>query len=210
MYFAIRYSLFAILVISGCSGTAKINFISLNTNAIDPPKVEPFRFEAQQCYWWLDEAGEFNIAMQCRKGNLLLGPLGDVEIDVTFALEGPPAGSGRDYSLRQRETRAVLLSPSGNQRFVVHTGICDVLTGKDGTYRGSYRFWVSPLTELNVLSFLPQRPGPLLCFGTFHAVRDERQGRQIRDRSESGGWTRPSRKPPTATSQPSSAPSPVR
>ena len=202
--FAIRYSLFVIPL--SCSGTAKINFISLNTIAIDPPRTEPWRFDAQQCFWWVDESGDFNIAMQCRKGNLFLGKLGDIEIDVSLALDGPPAGSGRDYPLRRREARAVLLSPAGNRRFIIHTGVCDVLTGKDGTYRGSYRLWMSSLSELNVLSFLPDRPGPILCFGSFCAVHDEKRGRAIREQSETGGWTRPPRKPKSATSRPASAP----
>lgn len=205
--FAIGYSLFAICLIPGCSGTAKINFISMNTNAIDPPRVEPRRFDAQQCYWWSDESGDFNIAMQSKKANLLLGRLGDIEINLSFVLSGPPAGSGRDYTLKQREARGILISPSGNQRFVIHAGICSVLTGSDGTYRGSYRLWATPLTELNVFSFIPLRSGPVLCFGSFTAVRDEKRGRPIRERSEIGGWMRPLPGPRPPTSQPSTAPS---
>jgi hypothetical protein len=208
MNFAIRHSLFVIFFLSGCAGTAKINLISLNTTAIDPPPTEPWRFDAQQCFWWADETGDFNIAMQSRQGNLFLGKLGDIEIDVSLALDGPPAGSGRDYALRQREGRAVLLSPSGNRRFVVHSGVCDVLTGKDGTYRGSYRLWMTSLSELNVLSFLPARPGPLLCFGSFYAVHDEKRGRAIRELSEKDGWVRPPRKPKSPFSAPTSEPTP--
>ncbi|HKQ47031.1 MAG TPA: hypothetical protein VJZ71_03050 [Phycisphaerae bacterium] len=203
-YFAIRFSLFAISL-CGCSGSARINFISLNTNAIDPPRTEPWRFNAQECYWWLDETGEFNLAMQCRKANLFLGRLGDVEIDLSFALDGPPAGSGRDYPLRQREVRAAILSPAGNQRFNIHTGVCSVITGKDGTYRGSYRVWMTPIAEVNILSILPQRPGPILCFGTFHAVRNPERGSEIRAKSESFGAVRPPRKPPPST-QPAATP----
>ena len=197
MSFAIRYFLFAICL-CGCSGSTKINFISLNTTAIDPPRTEPWQFDAQECFWWLDDAGEFNLALQCRKSNLILGRLGDMEIDLTFALDGPPAGSGRDYPLRQREVRAVILSPAGNQRFNVHSGICSVLMGKGGTYRGSYRVWMTSIPEVNILSILPQRPGPVLCFGTFYAVRDEVRGREIRAKSESFGGVRPA-KPATAT-----------
>jgi hypothetical protein len=143
--------------------------------------------------------------MQCRKANLFLGKLGDMEIDLSFALDGPPAGSGRDYPLRAREVRAVVLATAGNQRFNVHTGICSVITGKDGSYRGSYRVWMTPIPEINILSILPQRPGPLLCYGTFQAVRNEERGREIRAKSESFGWVRPPRKPSTAT-QPASTP----
>ncbi len=200
--FAIGYSLFVIPL--GCSGGARINFISLNTNAIDPPQVEPVRFAAQQCYWWRDASGDFNIAMQCRKGNLLLGKLGDVEIDLSLALDGPPAGSGRDYPLRQREVRAVVLAPAGNQRLVAHTGFLSVITDRNGNYHGSYRVWMTPLSELNVLSFLPQRPGPVLCFGTFSAVHEESRGRAIREQSETGGWARTPRIAAPTTSRPAS------
>jgi hypothetical protein len=66
-FFAIGFSLFTIWLIPGCAGTAKINFISLNMTAIDPPGTEPWRFDAQQCFWWADETGDFNIAMQGRQ-----------------------------------------------------------------------------------------------------------------------------------------------
>jgi hypothetical protein len=197
--FAIRFSLFVILALSGCNGSAIVNFVSLNTNAIDPPRTDPWRFDARECYCWLDDNGEFNIVMQCRKSNILLGKLGDVEINLSFALDGPPAGSGRDYPIRQREVRALILAPAGNQRLNVNTGICSVITGKNGTYSGSYRILMTPIAELNIFSILPRRPGPLLCYGTFRAVPNEKRGSEIRAASESLGWARPPRPPPTST-----------
>jgi hypothetical protein len=55
-------------------------------------------------------------------------------------------------------------------------------------------------------SFLPQQTGPLLCFGTFQAVKDEVRGKQIRDRCEANGWTRPPRKTVSATQPVASQP----
>jgi hypothetical protein len=164
---------------------------------IDPPPAKVFEFEAGQCYWWKDAAGELNIAMKHERNNLLLGPLGSAELGLSLVFDKMPAGSGLDYRVRQRDVRTLFLSPVAAQRFNAFAGSVAVIVRDDGTLRGSFRIWMVPQMELCVFSFLPQRPGNVQCFGTFEAIRDEKRGRLIRDWTEAGGWARPARPPET-------------
>lgn len=188
--------------LAGCSGSATVQFVSLHPSEIDPPHTAVWRLDAQECYWWIDEAGELNVAMTCKRRDPLLGQYGRADFDVSFALGDPPAGSGRNYQVQQREVRTLFLSAMATLRLTAQLGIVGVTVGKDGTIRGSFRMWMTPQGELQVLSLLPEQIGPLLCFGTFRAVQDQARGQQIKARCESGGWTRPPRRPPAPTTQP--------
>ena len=187
------------LAAAGCSGTGLVQFVSVHKSEIDPPATTVWQFDAQRCYWWLDEAGELNIALTCTRDNLLLGRFGHVEFEMSFVLGDPPAGSGRNYTITLRETRSVFRTAMQDMRLASNAGIVGVTMRNDGTLRGSFRVWLNPLANTASLSFLPQQNGPLLCFGTLQPVKDEVRGRQIRARCEAGGWFRPPRKPPTAT-----------
>jgi hypothetical protein len=190
-------------MLAGCSGSGLVQFVSMHKSEIDPPATTVWRFDAQQCYWWIDEGGELNVSLTCVRDNLLLGKLGHVEFDMSFVLGDPPAGSGRNYTILQRETRSIFRSALQDMRLASNAGIVGVTMRDDGTLRGSFRVWLAPLAGGASLSFLPQQTGPLLCFGTFQPVKDEVRGKQIRARCEAGGWFRPPRKPPIAT-QPAS------
>jgi hypothetical protein len=182
----------------GCSGSGVAQFVSILPTEIDPPATSVWRMDAQQCYWWTDEAGELNVAMTCTRNNLLLGTFGRLDFDISFVLGDPPAGSGRNYPVQQRETRSIFVSALQNQRLISNAGIVGVNVRDDGTLRGSFRTWMVPVADAMSLSFLPQQTGPLLCFGTFQAVKDEARGKAIRARCEAGGWVRPPRQPPRA------------
>jgi hypothetical protein len=197
---------------AGCTGSATIQFVSLHHEEIDPPTTKVWRFDASECYWWLDDAGELNVAMKCRQHNLLLGHWGDVELDLSFVLGEPPAGSGRNYPIRRRHTRSRFVSALQSQRLTSQAGIVGVIVEDGGAIRGSFRIWMMPQKQLRLFDFFPQQSGQLLCFGTFHAVEDAARGRAIRAHCEAEGWTRPARKPipvqkppPVPTSRPQEA-----
>src|SRR5262249_57192362 len=52
------------LAVSGCHGSARMEFVSSQLNAIDPPPPVVYRYEPQQCYAWTESDGSFNIAMR--------------------------------------------------------------------------------------------------------------------------------------------------
>lgn len=189
--------------LSGCTGSATLQFVSLHPSEIDPPPTTVWRLDAQECYWWLDEGGELNVAMSCKIRNALLGKYGRADLDMSLVLGAPPAGSGRNYPIRQYETRTVFVSALQSQRWNSQNGIVGVTVRDDGTIRGSFRIWMTPQAELQVMALLPDRLGPVLCFGSFQAVKEETRGKAIRVKCEGGGWTRPPRKAGIAATQPS-------
>ncbi len=188
--------------LAGCNGSASIQFVSLHPSEIEPPPATVWRLHAQECYWWLDEAGELNVAMSCKIRNPLLGKYGRADFDLSLVLGSPPAGSGRNYSIRQYETRTIFVSALQSVRWTSHNGIVGITVRDDGAIWGSFRVWLTPQTELQMMSFLPDRMGPALCFGTFRAVEDEARGKAVRSRCESGGWARPPRQGGATASQP--------
>lgn len=191
--------------LTGCTGSGRVNFVSLNMTDIDPPPAKARQFDAAECYWWLDDQGDLNVALRSVRDAALLGKLGRVELCISFVLDAPPAGSGRNYPIRQREVRAVALNAMQSHRFTSFAGIAGVTTQPNKGFRGSFRVWMHAHSELSMFNVMPNRPSPLLCFGTFEAVHDPVRGRALRERTESSGFARPA-KPRTfggATSNPS-------
>ncbi len=186
---------------AGCTGSAVIQFVSLNATRIDPPPVKVWSYDAQEAVWWIDQAGELNIAMRSRKSQAVLGRFGKTELSISLVPGPPPAGSGKDYTLRRRQTRTVLVSGIGRQRFTSYSGVMDVLMDNETSIHGSFRIWMRPQSPVLSLSPLPQRPGSVLVFGTFKAVKNEKLGTAIRAICEAEGWQRKPLHPP-ATTQP--------
>lgn len=175
----------------GCSGSATVQFVSLHASEIDPPPAKVFRYESQETYWWIDSEGKLNIALRCKKRNAFLGRFGVQDFVMSIMPGEPPAGSGRNYAIRRRDVRAVVDSALQRQRLNAYAGVLDVLVDDARHVHGSFRIWMRPQRQPNLLSILPQRPGNLLCFGTFKAVLDARRGRALRAVCESQGRARP-------------------
>jgi hypothetical protein len=189
----------ALWSMAGCSGSAIVQFVSLHPSEIDPPHAAVWRLDAQQCYWWIDQNGELNVAMRCQRRDLLAGRFGRVDLDMSFVLGDSPAGSGRNYAIHQREMRSLFVSALQTQRLIAQQGIVGVTIRDDRTIRGSFRVWITPQVQLQVPLFLPQQSGPILCFGTFRAVEEAARGKEIRLRCEADGWSRPPRRPTPPT-----------
>lgn len=180
----------AFMVSAGCSGHGTIQLVSLNLAEIEPPPSKVWNFDAQESYWWTDSAGELNISLRHQQRSLILGKFGSVDLGLSFVFDAPPAGRTRNYSIGQREVRAIYATPLASQRFLPVAGIVAVIIGEDGIMRGSYRLWTAPLVETSLFSILPQRPGNMLCFGTFQAVQNEVRGKEIRSFCEANGFAR--------------------
>lgn len=184
----------------GCSGRGSMEFVSLSMSEIDPPQAKAWSFDASECYWWIGEEGDLNIAMRHKGGNLLLGKIANVDLAISFEFDSPPAGRARNYTIASRDVRSRYVSPLTAQRWNTSGGIVGVTIGSDNVLRGSYRLWMMPLMTTGLFSFMPARPGSVLCFGTFEALRDEKRGTPIRAFTESEGFARPKK---GATSRPS-------
>ncbi len=191
---------------AGCTGSAAVQLVSIHPRAIDPPSVDIRSFGSWECYWWVEESGDLNIAIRCENGNPLAGRLGRVELNLSWVLDKPPAGSGRDYRIHSLETRTVLDTALETHRFVSYAGMVKVLVTDDEHLKGTFRMLVMHRGGFAPLSLLQGPKGNFMLFGTFQALLDPRRGRAIRERTESDGWARPKASaPPRSTSQPSEA-----
>jgi hypothetical protein len=197
-----RWPAIALLLLLGsCNGSGVVRLVSLNASAIDPPPPEVWQFTAQESYYWLDDAGDLNLAMKCKRSNLFLGRFGDVELNISFVLDKPPAGLGRDYKIHERENRTALSSAVANMRFSAYMGIVSVIRKGPKQFKGSFRLLMHTFSEQQFFAFLSNNPGGVVCFGTFDAIEDARKGKAIRDLSEAGGWQRPPKVAPPASQQ---------
>jgi len=183
-------ALSAACLFCGCTGSAAIHFVSLHPTEIDPPPTEVWQFDAQECYWWVDEAGKLNLTWTHKKSNLLLGKFGLIELNMSLVLNEPPAGSGRNYRVRGNTLRAVFTSALQRQKLQSQSGIVAVMVDDENHIHGSFRLWVWPKKELQFFSFIPATSGRLLCFGTFRAVKDEPRGAAVRSYCESNAGAR--------------------
>lgn len=185
----------------GCRGSATVQFVALHPSEIDPPSTEVTRFDAPEAYWWIDQAGEINVAVRCLKRNVWLGRLGDAELAFSLTPGPPPAGRARNYKIALRESRILIRSGWRVQRFTAFAGILGLILDDETHAHGSFRVWLQPQAQLSLFAFPPQPPGSVMCFGTFKAVRDAFRGEEIRATCEADGWTRPTRRP-SATTRP--------
>ncbi len=176
---------------AGCWGSAKIQFVSLHPTEIDPPSASVVRYDANKAYWWIDDEGQLNLAFRCIKHKLWLGRMGRVELLMSLVPGPPPAGSGRVYTIRHRETRTVLHGAADYQRCHSYNGVMDVLVDDERHVRGSFRIWMRPNEQFYLFSFVPRTTGALLCFGDYRAVHDPQRGRAIREICEAEGGRRP-------------------
>jgi len=192
-----------------------VHLVSLHLGEIDPPDAEVWECDASPCYWWIDDEGQLNIAMLGRRHDVWRGDAGHVEFKMSLVLGEPPAGSGRNYAITARSGRTHLFESLRHQRLNAYAGICGVTRESHDRLIGSFRIWMRPINNVGVISFLPQRPGSVLCFGTFNAVHDPERGQAIRSACEANGWIRRPLKPanerpnvPRAapTTQPAAAP----
>ena len=184
--------------IAGCNGSGRLEVLSLNTVAIDPPAPASYRFDPQRCYWWKNEDGGLSIAMQSDQSNWF-SPLGKGSLKLSLVLKEMPAGRARNYSVGPREVRASYALGLWQHRFTSLRGIVGVSLEKDGRIKGAFRVWMLHHPGPGLFTLFPPSPGEVLFFGDLRAVRDnDGKGRRILAETESQGWDRKSQFRPTS------------
>ena len=189
----------AVACCAGCTGSATIQFVSLNVTNIDPPPAKAWRYDAREAFWWVDSEGDLNISLRCRRRNVFPGELGKADLMLCLRPGQPPAGSGRNYKLHQRETRTAWKSALVDQHLTSYAGVMTVIVDDEDHIHGSFRIWMRSQPRLNLFALLPQRPGSFLCFGTFEAVKGESRGSAIQASCVGGEWPRRPRTKPTSS-----------
>ena len=174
-------TLLVCLTASGCSGSAHLEFTALNFRSIDPPP--PYsRSRFDHCYWWTDDQERVWIAMERRVASIL-GEDFTFEFQLSLLLERLPAGRARNYTVGQREFRALARVGPLESRFTSSAGIVALYRASGDRLRGSLRLQVVR-RSVNPLLGGWSRPARYLIAGTLEAVHDERRGRAIVEKME--------------------------
>ncbi len=197
------FGLIASSLLTGCAGRGTLQIIPLQTKDIDERRPLVWRFDAGQCYWWLDQAGTVNVAMQYENVSLL-GEWGKVRIAASLSLDEPPAGAARTYKVRGRGLRAGAQFGPDHRRFRSYLGVASIRrVGKD-RLRGRFRIYTLQ-QRFSVLDGW-RLAGAYLFLGEFDAVAEEQKGRAIMQASEVDDWARALSKPTTLPTRPASRP----
>lgn len=188
---------------TGCHRAGQVEIASLNYVAIDPPAPRVSRVGLDHCYWWMDEEGRVQIAME-RDQSWVLGPT-HVEhfvFQMALTLEKPPAGKSRNYLLSKRQMNGAARFGPAHSRFVSAAGIVALYREPGDHMRGSFRIRVARqgLQLLGGWSPVSRH----LMMGTFIAKHDEERGQRIVAQVAENGWPVPSEDAAAPTTQPTS------
>jgi hypothetical protein len=107
------------MLLLGCTPN-RLELISLDMTAIDPPAPRPFSIEPQRCEWWEDDAGGLWLGLQSDVSSLL-GP--GQSFRATLKLDKLPSGAARNYTLNFDSLRAALKFGPVQARFVSQSGV---------------------------------------------------------------------------------------
>lgn len=190
--------------LGGCRGNLHCNFLSnvMSDIQVRPTDARTIRIDCQECYWWVDSDNRFNIA---GKGvaKFPFNPLYDQEINVSFVLDAPSQGVGKNYTLYPNNVRGFIKSGGNLYRFRGAHGILGIENMTSGAVRGAYRSSIG-LSQAKILGGWSQA-APYFIFGTFTAVPDrDHRGPGIRGRTEGDGYER--KLPPLKSASPSTQP----
>lgn len=181
----------ALTLLLGCDGGGRFDFIS--TQMRDLSEDEPLisTFHPGQCFWHVDDAGFLNVALHYENVPLF-GPLSGATIDLSFALDEPPAGSARSYQLRSRELRGRAEIGPIIHRFRSLNGVLSIWSDGGSRIHGRFRVLVAQ----DVFTMLTdwRTASPLLIVGEFDAVRDAKRFAEIDAAAQVDDWARPPRR----------------
>ena len=93
-----------LLVLTGCGGHATIHQIPMGIRKISTTGALVRKTTPDECYYWVNEAGELCVAMREAKWS----PLGKrfrSEFIASLVLEGLPARTARNYRVGRRTFR---------------------------------------------------------------------------------------------------------
>lgn len=173
-------------------GSATVLLIPLNTRTLAPDTPLEYRFQTNQCYWWIDDDDRVNLALRFDK-RAAPGDLTDDILEISFVLDELPAGSGREYKSSRHTARGLWHRSALHLRLRSLTGIVvlDVTSGE--RLVGQFRLNCSS-RKFEVLAGWKRQTSALVQ-GSFTAVRDPAAGPAIRERTEAG---QPREQPPAA------------
>jgi len=192
----------------GCSGRLTSHFVSKNTSTImvEPTDAKVITLHCDQCYWWIDDQGEFKIAGKGEEFSLL-GERYQRSFYISFAFDEPSQGIGKNYKANFETVRGLIRRSGSQYRFKSLYGIVGTENRSGERIAGAFRVNVS-LQSSSLLGGW-SKPSAYLIFGTFNAVHDPQAGARILEVTEADGFDRTDESKPNAIRRLSPATSPV-
>jgi len=175
------------IIVSGCTGHAKVNMIPLATKRIDTTAPLIVRVSPDQCYYWVNEQDELCVAMRSFSGSIF-GKRFEKEFLLSLVAKGLPAGSGREYRMDRRTARVTQDAGYGHTRSASLSGIFAVWDHRRNQLRGRFRF----TAKEQGYSVLRGWSGnnAVLVVGEFMAVCNKAVGKELLKRTEEGSMSR--------------------
>jgi hypothetical protein len=188
-------------LLAGCGGTIRGHIVSQNmTNIrVEPTDAKSVRLDANECYWWVDEAGRVNIAGKGVKKSLLGGR--EQEFAISFTLGEPSQGVGKDYSLQRGKLLGYIKTHGNIYRFQNIYGILGSENRERDRIVAAYRCSV----QLQGAGLLGGWSGPVLflTYGTLKALPDsDGRGAAIQSEIVENYFDRPGESPSPAKNKP--------
>ncbi len=164
----------------GCVQRATVHLVPAEATKLDRRRPLVQTFHPPAAYHWVDRSGELCLALSQD------GRTAGRSFDLSLVLDGPPAGTGRTYSVTRRTLRAVLRDDQATRRYGSYRGLVRVELDPTDPAKliGRFRIWANEQEYKFWMDFWTGDQEVLLA-GEFHAVRDPNRGRPILIRTES-------------------------
>ncbi len=175
--------------LTGCTGHAQVSTIPLGSHRINESGPLTTEVRCRHCYWWVNDAGEFCIALEGLRSSLLGDAFGG-EWRMSLVLEEEPAGRGRDYQVTRQTARIRARDGWAHIRAASLAGIVGVWRQGEDRWRGRFRL-LCRQQSFNVLLGWAGNTDVALV-GEFTAVPGETPGAVILEHTEAGKLERSS------------------
>jgi len=181
---------YSLLLFTGCSGQMNTTFVSNNMSdiAVEPTDARTVRMDCTECYWWTDKDNRVCLSGRGMVKSLIHSRY-DREFILSFVLDTPSQGMGKNYQLTHTSTRGMIRSGGNIYRFQGTYGIMGTENRNSDRLIGAYRSGIT----INAAKLFGgwSKPVPFLIFGTFTAVPDrEGRGAGWRNQTEADGYVR--------------------
>ncbi|MGB2988113.1 MAG: hypothetical protein WBE26_19775 [Phycisphaerae bacterium] len=177
-----------VLVLTGCSGRAVVHMIPLGAKKISMTSPLVVRVSPDECYFWLNEKQDLCVAMRATNVSLI-GKRFEREFVLSLVLDGPPAGSARQYRVGRRVMRARGRAGYSHTRSASLAGIVGVWDYGKGKLRGRFRLAAKQQSYSVLTGWKGDRR--VLFVGEFIAAANREMGERILVRTEEDGMARP-------------------
>jgi len=176
--------------IAGCAGSLECNFVTTNLNSIrvEPTDAKTITIRCNECYWWVDDDGRLNIA-GIGLSKSLINSMFDREFYISFVLDNPSKGVGKNYRLTHQSVRGLVKLGGTIYRFRSVYGILGSENRENNVIKAAYR--------VNIRMYVAKLLGgwskavTFIIYGSLEAVPDRaNKGKKIREKTEQAGYSR--------------------